>query len=425
MEFIGIGALLLLALAGAPIYLAVFVGATLIVLLGMGSDPIVIPSVMFNKINAYILIAVPMFLLSGQLIARGGGIRPLANLLTAFMGQLPGGPAYAIVVSCVIFSAMSSSSMAGVAGLAPVAIPLLVGLGYSKRFAIGLVLASASMADIIPPSVSLIFYGYITETSVITLWTAAIIPGIAQAALIMVTVFIHSRRGHYQRLPSVSWSDRWKAIKEGWPILIMPAAVLGPLYGGVGTPTEVASIAVVYSLILGLFVYRGLNLRQLWEACRWTVIILTAIFAILMAAFLLNLTLVYVRIPFMLRDALANSGVNWVAFMGIMFIAYLIMGAFLDASSILLISVPLVLTTILALGISPIMYGIFTVNCTELAFLTPPYGLLLFATASILKEKYTTIIKSVLLFYPALIIHPILIAYIPQMTLWLPKMIGR
>ncbi|MFC1974341.1 TRAP transporter large permease [Chloroflexota bacterium] len=425
MEFVGLGVLLALALAGAPIYLAILVGSFLIVVLAMGIDPGVMVAVMYEKISAYILVSIPMFLLSGQLIARGGALKPLANLLNALMGHLPGGPAYALVIACVIFAAMASSSMAAIAGFAPVAIPLLMSLGYSKKFAIGLILASGSMAPIIPPSISLIFYGYITQTSVITLWTGAIIPGLLQAALIMLTVWIHSRRGHYQRLSSLSWHDRWQALKRGWPILIMPLIVLGPLYGGLATPTEVASVAVVYSLILGFFVYRELSFKRVLEAFRWTVIIFAAIFALVMGAFILNMALVYVRIPFMLSDALANLGVNWAGFMGIMFLAYLIMGAFLDASAILLITVPILLPIFQGLGVNTIVYGVFTVNCLEIAGLTPPYGLLLFASSIILKENFSTIIKSMLLFYPAIIIHPLLIAYIPQMTTWLPRVLGH
>ncbi|MFC1963035.1 TRAP transporter large permease [Chloroflexota bacterium] len=425
MEFVGIGLLIVLALLGVPIYLTILIGATVIIVFALGIDPMVMTTLMFGKISSFVLVAVPMFLLSGQLIARGGLARPLANILTAFFGNLPGGPAYAIVLACIIFAAISSSNMAAVASFAPFAIPLLVSLGYSKSFAIGLVIASGSLGDIIPPSISLILYGYITETSVLTLWTAAIIPGLVQAALIMITVWIHGKRGHYQKLPPVSWSERWKALKVGWPVLLMPVAILGPLYGGIATPSEVACLAVIYSLILGVFVYKGLKLRDLWNSCSWTVGILAALFALIIGAFLLNTALVYVRVPFALADGLANLGVNWVGFMAIMFFAYLIMGAFLDASSILLISVPILLPSILAQGVDPILYGIFTVNCTEIAFITPPYGMLLFATATIIKEDFMFVAKSVLLFYPALIIHPILIAFIPQMTLWLPNILGR
>ncbi|MFC2058227.1 TRAP transporter large permease [Chloroflexota bacterium] len=425
MEFIGIAVLIALVILGIPIYLSILIGACVIVVLVMDLNPITVTGVMFNSVSSYILVSVPLFVLSGQLIGRGGCLKPLANLLNAFMGHLPGGPAYAIVIACVVFAAMASSSMAAIAGFAPVAIPLLTRLGYSKKFAIGLVLVSGSMAPIIPPSVSLILYGFVTQTSVITLWTAALIPGLVQAALIMFTIWIHSRRGHYQRLPSMSWAERWKALKEGWPILLMPAAVLGPLYGGIATPSEAASIAVGYSLVLGLFIYRGLNLKELWRACLFTVEMFAAVFALVMGAFLLNMVLVYLRVPFNLSDGLANLGMNWAGFMGLMFVTYFLMGAFLDPSSILLISVPILMPTIVAMGVSPIVYGVFTVNCLEIAGLTPPYGLLLFAAAIILKEDFFFIVRSMIMFYPAVIIHPILIAYIPQMSLWLPHLLGR
>ncbi|MFC1994366.1 TRAP transporter large permease [Chloroflexota bacterium] len=424
MEFLGIAALVLLLVAGAPIFIAVFVAVAIIVVFALGIDPIVVWSVMFDKVNSLVLIAVPMFILSGQLLHVGGAARPLVNLLNTFMGHIPGGPAYAVVVACVLFAAMSSSTMAAVAGVAPVMTPILMQCGYSKRFSIGLILASSSMAGIIPPSIGLILYGFITETSVLALWTAAIIPGLVQATLIMLTVWIHSRRGHFTSLPKASWGDRWRALKEGWPVLIMPVIVLGPLYGGIATPSEVGSIAAVYSLFLGVVVYKGLKLRELWQASYKTVSILAAVFAIIIGALLLSTALVYVRIPYRLTESLANMGLNWAGFMAVMLVAYLVMGAFLDSSSILLISVPILLPTIVSLNINPVMYGIFTENCVEIAIITPPYGLLLFASAGILRENFSFVARSVLLFYPALIIHPILIAYIPQMSLWLPNLLG-
>ncbi|MFC1963046.1 TRAP transporter large permease [Chloroflexota bacterium] len=425
MEFIGIGVVVLLVMLGVPLFLAIFVGVIATLIFALGMDPSLILVVMFDKVNSLILIAIPLFILSGQLLHQGGATKRLSELLNSLMGHLPGGPAYAVVVTCVVFAAMTSSSTAAVAGLAPVVVPLLVSLGYSKKFAIGLILASGSMTPIIPPSISLIVYGYISETSVLTLWTAAIVPGLLQATLIMITVWFHGRRGHYHKLPSVSWADRWRAVKRGWPVMAMPAVILGPLYGGIATPTEVASIAVFYSLFLGVFVFRELKFKQFWEACRFTVFITTAILAIIMAAFMLNIALVYIRLPFQISDWLASLGLSWAAFMAVMFFAYLLMGAFLDTTAILLVSVPILLPTILNLNISPIMYGVFTVNCTEIAVLTPPYGILLFAATGILKERYDVVVKSMLLFYPALIIHPILIAYIPQMSLWFPHFIGR
>ncbi|MFC1926541.1 TRAP transporter large permease [Chloroflexota bacterium] len=425
MIWLSVAILILLVVVGVPLFLSIFVGVTLLTFFVMHIDPVMITSEMFNNVNNASLIAVPLFLLSGQLLAVGGASEPLIKLLNSFMGHVPGGPAYVVVAANVVFAAMSAAGLGALAGFAPIMIPIMLKLGYTKSFSIGLLLTSATMANLIPPSIVLIIYGYITQTSILTLWTAAIIPGLLIAVLLVITIYIHTRRGHYTQLAPATWTDRWQALKRGWPVLGMPVAVLGPLYGGIATPTEVASIAVFYSLILGLFVYRGLKLRQFWDACYKTVHIMAVLFVIIMAAFLLNVAFTYVRIPFKLGEGLANLGVNWVGFMAIMIVAYLLMGAFLDVSAILLVSVPILLPTVLDLGISPIVYGIFTVHIVEIAVITPPYGINLFAAVSILGEPFGFIAKSAFMFYPAVILGTVLIAYIPQLSLWLPNLVGR
>ncbi|MFC1926674.1 TRAP transporter large permease [Chloroflexota bacterium] len=425
MEFIGIAAMLLLLVSGAPIFLACFMGVALIVNLALGIDGTVIWAVMFDKLNSSVLLAVPLFMFSGMLLQHGGAADSLVKLLTSFLGHIRGGAAYAVVIACIIFAAMSAVSIAAVAAMAPVFIPCLVACGYSKKFSIGLILCAGSIASLIPPSIELIIYGFITQTSVISLWTAGIIPGLIMALFFAITIWFHSKRGHYVPLPRATWGERWKALKHGWPVAIMPLVVLGPLYANIASPTEISAIAAVYSLLLVTLVYRKMKLKQFWRASYETVSITTAIFAIFIGALLLNTALVYVRIPYRLTDLLVQSGMNWASFMLVIYIVYLLMGSLLDSSSILMISVPILFSTVMSLGINPITFGVFTTLSCEIAYLTPPYGMLLFAGAAVLREDFVTVAKSTLLFYPALVVTPILVAYIPQLSLWLPNLLGH
>jgi C4-dicarboxylate transporter DctM subunit len=358
-------------------------------------------------------------------MARSGALTPLARLFTAFMGHIPGGPAYAVIIACIVFAAMSSTGMAGVAGFGPVIVPLMTGMGYSLSFTVGLLICASSLAGLIPPAIFPIYYGYISDTSVITLWTAGIVPGLMVAFFLAIIVFIQTRRGHYERLPAASWRERWEALKGAAPLLLMPAAVLGPLYGGYATPTEVASIAVIYSLLLGIFFYRRMTLGLFREACQSTVSIVAKIFIIIMAALLLNYAFVYVRLPYDMADWLSGLGLHWTALMAIIAVAFLLMGAFLDPVAIVMVAVPLLLPTLLVVGIDKVPFGVFTAVSVELAIITPPYGLALFAATGILNLPFSFVARSCLMFYPAVILGMILIAYIPELGTWLPNLIGQ
>jgi C4-dicarboxylate transporter DctM subunit len=425
MLWLSIAIMVLMVMAGVPLFLSIFVAVAIISFTVMDIDPMILVGVMNTSVSKTILIAVPLFIFSGQLLARSGVLTPLARLLTAFMGHIPGGPAYAVIIACVVFAAMSSTGMAGVAGFAPIVVPLMTGMGYSLSFTVGLLICASSLAGLIPPAIFPIYYGYISDTSVITLWTAGIVPGLMIAFFLAVIVFVQTRRGHYQRLPSASWHERVGALKGALPLLLMPAVILGPLYGGYATPTEVASIAVIYSLLLGVVFYRKLTPGLFWEACQSTVSIMAKIFIIIMAALLLNNAFVYVRLPYDMADWLSNLGLHWTALMAIVAVAFLLMGAFLDPVAIVMIAVPLLLPTLVVVGVDKVPFGVFTGVAVELAIITPPYGLALFAATSILNLPFSFVARSCLMFYPAVILGMILVAYIPEISMWFPNLIGQ
>ncbi len=187
MVGIGFGSIVVLVLLGVPVWVSVLLGSS-VVLLASNFDSVLIGAIIYEKVANVALIAVPLFILSGQLLALGGAARPLINLLTRFMGHIPGGPAYAVIVASVIFAAMSSSGLAALAGFAPIVIPMMLQMGYSRRFSVGLLMCSSALGPLIPPSTYLIIFGFMTETSVKDLYTAAFIPGLTLAVLLGITV---------------------------------------------------------------------------------------------------------------------------------------------------------------------------------------------------------------------------------------------
>jgi C4-dicarboxylate transporter DctM subunit len=412
--------MLALLVLNVPIYLGLFVGVILITLFVIQIDPMIMTAIMFNQVDKFVLLAVPLFLMAGYFLAYGGTAKALLDFLNSFMRHIPGGPAYVIIVGCVVFAAMSSSAIAAVAGFAPIMLPMMAEMGYDRKFSMGLLICSATLGPMIPPSLLLIMYGVIAEQSIRDLFTAAFLPGLMVAGLLFATVLFWSFRGSYTRQPAASWGERWRAIQKGWPVLIMPPVVMAPIYLGLVTPTEAGAVCAIYSFFLGAIVYRGLKLPQIWLSLTSSVRVCAMIFLIIMAAFLLNWTLVYVRLPFEIAEGIADMGLSAPFFLLVTISLYIIMGMFLDPMAILLVSVVLLMPTVHSLDIHPIAYGILVVKIVGLATITPPYGMLLFVASSILKEPFHIVVRGCLMFYPAMLISLFLIAYVPQISLWLP-----
>ena len=423
MVIFGLVMVVVLAALGAPIWGACLAGGSISLIVGQGMDPLMIARLMYEKVHNFSLVAIPLFILAGQVLGTGGIATRLVVFLNRFMGHISGGPAYVVIVTMAIIAAMSSGSLAAVAAFAPIMVPAMTNMGYSRRFAVGLMVASSVLGTTIPPSIPLIIFGFITETSITDLYSAALIPGIVEALLLAAVVYFHSRRGHYTPPPPSSWAERGQAFKEAWPALLLPVAVLVPIYGGWITATEAAGVACAGAIFLGLVVYRELSLKALWQSLRTTVMITGAIGAILMGAFVLNLTLTYERLPYELGEAIIGAGLNKPAFLAVVSLVFLGIGAFLPAAAILIILPPILWPAIMDLGISPLVFGVFTVVALDMASITPPYGMTLFAASSIIKEDYGYVARACFMFYPALIICMLFIAYIPQLSLWLPPLL--
>jgi len=415
--------MLCLLMLNVPIYLGLTVGALLITVFVMQIDPLITAAIMYNQVNAFILLSIPFFLLAGYFIAYGGAAKALLDILNSFMRHIPGGPAYVIIVGCVVFAAMSSSAMAAVAGFGPIMLPMMDEMGYDRKFSIGLLLCSSTLGPMIPPSLLLIMYGVIAEQSIRDLFTAAFLPGLMVAVLLAVTVFIWSLRGAYTRQPPAAWAERWRSIKTGWPVLIMPPIVLAPIYAGWVTPTEAGAVCAAYSFFLGVFVYRGLKLPQIWISLRTTVRICAMIFIIIIAAYLFNWTLTYLRLPFNIAEVISDMGLSAPVFLLVTIAIYILMGMFLDPWAILVVSVVILLPTVVELEIDRLVYGILVVKVVGLAAITPPYGTVLFVASGVLREPFHYVVKGCLMFYPAMAISLFLIAYVPILSTWLPDLL--
>ena len=411
---IGLIIFLVLLIIGAPIWLSLSLsgGALLYFVMGSPTDSIV--SQFLIATDNWVLLAIPYFLLAGNLMTDLGMARKMLGFFTKLVGHLPGGMSAAAVISCIVFGALSGSAAATVIAVGAMVIPEMLKLGYSKENSMGIVATSGTLGQVIPPSVYMIVYASMTQLDVGQMFIAGIIPGILiGVVLIIVGIFI-SRKEDLKTKERSSTKEIIHSFIIGLPSLLMPIIVLGGIYAGIFTPTEAAAVAVVYVLLISLLFNRKeftkANLiKSLISSMKTT----TVIFLLLAGAELFSTALTYIQIPMQITQYVSElSAPSWVILLFILAL-YLVFGMFLDALPILYITIPIVFPTVMALGYDPIHFGIITVACMMISQVTPPVGVSLFVISGHFKENLGTVIRGSLPYLIALIFATAILIYFP------------
>ncbi|MBO8172231.1 MAG: TRAP transporter large permease [Bacillaceae bacterium] len=360
----------------------------------------------FSAMNSVSLMAIPGFVFAGIIMARGGISRYLIEGLRAWVGHIPGGMAVVTILSCTIFAAISGSSPATAAAIGSIMIPGMVQAGYSKKYAMGLVAAAGTLGILIPPSIPLIIYGYVAETraTIGNLFLAGIIPGIFLSAILIITAIIYARRNNFGRLPAESWNQRLVKSVKALPGALMPVLILGSIYAGIATPTESAVMSVAYAIIVSLM-YRELKLKDWRPLLRETVNITSMIFMIIAAAILFKQYLTLSQVPQEVAQWIIDSNFNkWIFFLMVN-IMFFIMGTFLEAVAIILITLPVFLPVLPQLGIDIYHFAIIMTVNLEIAMITPPVGLNLFVVSGVAKEPLEKVIRAIVPFILIMLIE--------------------
>ncbi|MEW9672716.1 TRAP transporter large permease [Ammoniphilus sp. 3BR4] len=396
--------------------------ATIAVLMQETFNMNMVPQRMFAALDSFPLMAIPGFVLAGVLLARGGISKYLIEALRTWVGHLPGGLSVVTILACMIFAAISGSSPATAAAIGSIMIPAMVSAGYDKKYSMGLVAAAGTLGILIPPSIPLIIYGITAEESIGKLFMAGVIPGVLLGGVLVVSAIFYAKKNGYGKAEKASNAERMKAsVKALWGAFL-PILILGSIYTGVATPTESAVIAVAYAIIVSTVIYREMGLKDVRPILVESINITSMIFLIIAAASLFGLYLTNAQVPHHVGAWIAESNMNkWIFFI-IINILFFIMGTFLEAVSIILITLPIILPIIKHLGIDPIHFAIVMTVNMELAMITPPVGLNLFVVAGIAKEKLGNVVKGVI---PFIILFVIVLAFLvlfPQISLWLPQM---
>ncbi|MGE7111736.1 TRAP transporter large permease [Lysinibacillus sp. NPDC047702] len=395
--------------------------STILVFFQIDFNMNMIPQRIFTALDSFPMMAIPGFVLAGVLMARGGISKYLIEALRAWIGHLPGGLAVVTIIACAIFAAISGSSPATAAAIGSIMIPAMISAGYKKRYSMGLVAAGGTLGILIPPSVPLIIYGITSEQSIGELFMAGVIPGLALTGILIVAAIVYAKRNGFKGDEPASWNERSrKSLKAIWGAFL-PFLILGTIYSGVVTPTESAVIAVFYGLIVSLFIYREMKLKDFREVLVESINITAMIFLIIGAASLFGLYLTNAQVPQQVGAWIAESDMNKWIFMIIVNILFFVMGMFLEAVSIILITLPILLPILAHFDINLIHFAIIMTINMELGMITPPVGLNLFVVSGIAKEKLGEVVKGVIPFIVLMIIFLALVVLLPQLSLWLPE----
>ena len=411
--------LVLLLLTGIPVFagLALFATSIIVAIEGNLGN---LGEIVFGKLNTYLLVAIPLFVLMAHFMIRGMIVDDLYRTVHALLRHLPGGLAVATVAACTIFAAISGSSVATVLTIGSVAIPQMLRYGYDRRAAYGVVGAGGTLGILIPPSGPMILYAVVSDTSIGALFMAGLVPGLMVAALFAVYAMLSAKGQSAQRLPRASLGEASAAIRKSAWALSLPPLILGGMYFGVFTATEAAGVGALAALLIATLVYRTLGLRGVWESARDTARTCAMLFMILVGAALFGHVLTKLRIPAQMVELVTAHDVSQAVFLLALMGLVFVLGMFLETISIILITTPVVLPVLAALQISPVWYGVLLMIALEMALVTPPVGMNLFAIKGITRAPIGDIIVGILPYVVLLLVGLGLVLAFPQIALWLP-----
>ncbi len=418
--FLGMLALLLL---GVPVAVALGLSSVGTILL-FGSESLAsIANKFAGAMQLSTLLAIPFFIFAGALMTTGGVARRMIAFAIDCVGHLHGGLAIAGVLACMLFAAVSGSSPATVIAVGSVIIAGMVKAGYSKDFAAGVICNAGTLGILIPPSIVMVVYGAATETSVGRLFLAGVVPGIVLGLMLMVAIYLYSRHLGLPRQPKASWAATVAAGREALWGLLLIVIILGGIYGGVFTPTEAAAVAAVYALVVALFVYRDIGLRELpkvlLDAGRVTVMLMFIIANAILFAYVLTTE----QIPQSVATSVLEAGMSPWLFLLMVNIVLLLAGNVMEPSSIVLILAPIIFPIAMKLNIDPIHLGIIMVVNMEIGMITPPVGLNLFVTAGVANMSVSQVIKAAMPWLGVLVLFLVLVTYVPAISTFLPNLI--
>jgi C4-dicarboxylate transporter DctM subunit len=413
---LGVFGLFVLAVLRQPLLLILAVGTAFVHVKLADSKLVFMMQDIWSALDKEVLLAIPMFLLAGAVMTRGSMSRRLIRVMTALTAPVPGGMGLATVLSCAVFAAVSGSSIVTMLAVGSVMYPALTSSGYSRPFSIGLICASGTLGIIIPPSIPMILFGIMTDTSITRLFLGGVLPGLLLTGLLAVYAIAASRRQ-----PRARWNpiEILAALRDGIPSLALPVLLLGGIYSGYFTPTEAAAAALVYALVIESVVHREIGWRDFYDIVASTASLLGMLLPLVAFATSLSVILDYQRVP--------QAMLNWVqgqidSRYGFLLAAnalLLIAGSVMEVGSAIVVLAPLLMPLAKAYAVDPVHFGIVMTVNLEIGYITPPVGLNIFAAIAAFRATFAEVCKATMPFVAIMLVGLVVITGVPGLSLWL------
>lgn len=416
--------LLVLMLIGVPVAVALALSSLAFVATN-GMPPMIVLANMVNGINSFPLIAVPFFILAGNLMNTAGITTRIFDFARAAVGWMHGGLGHVNVGASVIFAGMSGAAVADAGGLGNIEIKAMRDAGYDTDFAVGITAASSTIGPIIPPSLPLVIYGVIADTSIGQLFTAGLIPGFMMAFSLMIMVAYYARKRNYPRDVGFSISRFGKTLLHALLPLMTPIIIIGGIMGGIFTPTEAAIAAVAYSMFLGLFIYRTLNFKKILRVSMDTVETTAAIMLIVAASTIFAWILTANQVALHFSQGMLALTDNKIILLLMITIIVLVIGLFMETIAAITILTPVLLPVAVSLGIDPVHFGIIMILNLMIGLLTPPVGMVLYVLSKVANVPFERCVTATAPFLVPLVTVLMLLTFIPELSMWLPTMLYR
>jgi len=417
---------LITAILGFPIWAVLASSSFVALTLGSGTPIVVIVQRMFTAVDSFPLLAVPLFMIAGNLMETGGISKRLINFCDSLLGSLTGGLAMVGVLACMFFAAISGSGPATVAAIGGVLIPAMVEAGYDRAFSAAVMSVAGAIGVIIPPSIPMVNFGIVGSVSISSLFAAGFGPGLLVGLALMIVCYVTAKKHGYGKANATKFSLKnvFVKFKEAFWALLMPVIILGGIYGGIFTPTEAAAVSVIYGFVVGFFIYKELNVEMLpmllMNASKSTAMVMM----IIASASGFGWILTAQRIPDMIASAMMTLSNSKIVILFLINILLLLIGCVMETTAAIIILTPIFLPIVSQLGINPIHFGIIMVVNLAIGMSTPPLGVNLFVACSIAKISIEKITKGIIWLLIANIIALFMITYVEPISLIIPRIMG-
>ena len=382
------------------------------------------------EITNPVMLSIPLFIVAGLIMGESGIAKSLLDFVNMWVGRKKGGLGVVTVLTCAVLAAISGSALTGIAAIGPIIIPRMVEEGYPRGYATGLVTISSVLGPIIPPSITLILYGYVTDTSILACFMATLVPGLVIAGILSVVNLKWAKKFDLKLTEVIeNRKEKRKAILSSTfsaiPALMFPVIIIGGIYGGIMTTSEAAAVSVIYAMMTGFFIYRGLRINNFIQASLDAGASVASIMLMIMLCLVLGQTLTVMGVPQAVSEALLNISSNKYVFLLLVNILFLILGMLVTDAVSVLIAIPLLFPAAMAFGIDPVHFGaIVAINCS-MGVVTPPYCSALYLGVRIGNSTFVDVLKpTMVFFFIAYVPVLILVTYIPQLSLFLPRLVG-